>query len=204
MRSTRMKVLVLVALLGIWALIFFGWRRSADPPTTRTAPAPTASRAARAPGAPAGTISRLKTDLANLPRAPYPADVQNVFTAPLPPPPPPPPGPAARPGPPPPPVDPFQEEARQFRYIGFLQSGKVSTAFLVQGQEVHTVPVGELVGGRFRVVEVREDFVLLAPPGGGQPIRLSLGGEGAAGARGPTVSGAPGRPGMPGVPGLPQ
>jgi hypothetical protein len=95
-------------------------------------------------------------------------------------------------------VDPFQDEARQLRYVGFLQSGRTSTAFIIQGQEVHTVPVGELVGGRFRVVEVREDYVMLAPPNGGQPIRLSLGGDG-AGAPGPRGPGMPG-PGLPGLP----
>jgi hypothetical protein len=102
--------------------------------------------------------------------------VQNIFS--VPPPPPPPPrqalGPfgAAQPALPPP--DPFQEEAKQLRYVGFLRSGNVLTAFIVQGQEVYTVPVGGMVGGRFRVAEVQEESLLLTSPSGDKQARLEL------------------------------
>lgn len=173
MRSTRTKVLILVGLLAVWALIFTLRRPSQPPVGSQPSPA-----AARTPGAGAGP-PRLRADLLSVPRAPYPSEVQNIFGSP--PPPAPPPavrgvgGPGASPASPaPPPPDPFQEEARQLRYVGFLQAGDAATAFLVRGQEVHTVAVGGLVGGRFRVVEVRDDSVLLASPDGGKEIRLSL------------------------------
>jgi hypothetical protein len=193
MRSTRTKFLVLAALVGVWALIF-GLRRS-DEPVRTSAPPQTGARPARTSTSPSATTPRLKAELVKLPRAPYPSDVQNIFSAPPPPPPPPPqavgpPG-AAQPALPPP--DPFQEEAKQLRYVGFLRSGNVLTAFIVQGQEVHTVPVGGMLGGRFRVAEVQEESVLLASPAGDKQVRLEL--SVAAGA-----AAAPRAPGPPSPP----
>ena len=179
MRSTRTKFLVLAALVGVWALIF-GLRRS-DEPVRTSAPPQTGARPARTSTSPSATTPRLKAELVKLPRAPYPSEVQNIFSAPPPPPPPPPPqavGPpgAAQPALPPP--DPFQEEAKQLRYVGFLRSGNVLTAFIVQGQEVHTVPVGGMLGGRFRVAEVQEESVLLASPAGDKQVSSrALGGR---------------------------
>jgi hypothetical protein len=190
MRSARMKILILVALVGIWALIF-GLHRSDEPGQTMPPPQ-TGARPVRAPAGPSTNIPRLKVELVNLPRAPYPSEVQNIFSVPPPPPPPPPqavapPG-AAQPAVPPP--DPFQEEAKQFRYVGFLRSGGVLTAFIIQGQEVHTVPVGGMLSGRFRVAEVQEESVLLTSPSGDKQARLDLSA---------TTAGAAPRP--PGVPG---
>ena len=184
MRSTRTKILILVGLLGVWALVFIV-RRPAESPV-RSGPTQAGARAARAAGAGSG-IPRLKADLIKVPRAPYPSEVQNIFSSPPPAAPPAkaagPAGPAATP--PAAPPDPFQEEAKQLRYVGFLQAGDTATAFLVRGQEVHTVPVGGLVGGRFRVMEVRDDSVLLASPAGDKEIRLSLTAETGVPPRGP-------------------
>jgi hypothetical protein len=192
MRSARMKILILAALVGIWALIF-GLHRP-DEPVGTSPPPQTGARPVRATAGPSANIPRLKAELANLPRAPYPSEVQNIFSVPPPPPPPPqavgPPGPAQPALPPP---DPFQEEAKQLRYVGFLRSGDVLTAFIVQGQEVHTVPVGGMLGGRFRVAEVQEESVLLASPAGDKQVRLEL--SVAAGA-----AAAPRPPGPPGPP----
>ena len=185
MRSTRTKVLILVGLLAVWAFIVF-LRRPTEPPA-RSGPAQVGPRAARAAGAASG-VPRLKADLIKMPRAPYPSEVQNIFSSPPPPAPPPqaaPPAAGPATPPPAPPPDPFQEEAKQLRYIGFLQAGNAATAFLVRGQEVHTVPVGGLVGGRFRVMEVRDDSVLLASPAGDKEIRLSLASETGAAPRAP-------------------
>jgi len=123
MRSARMKILILAALVGIWALIF-GLHRP-DEPVGTSLPPQTGARPVRTVAGPSANIPRLKAELVNLPRAPYPSEVQNIFSVPPPPPPPPPqvltaPG-ATQPAPPPP--DPFQEEAKQLRYVGFLRSG---------------------------------------------------------------------------------
>ncbi len=192
MRTTRAKVIILAVLLGVWALVFFV-RLPGDQPV-RSGPAPTA---ARTPRTPAGEMPHLKTDLLNVPRPPYPAEVQSIFSSPPPPPPPPPSsavGPGGLPGPAPaPPPDPFQEEAKQLRYVGFLQAGDVSTAFIVRGQEVHTVAVGGLLGERFRVMEVRDDSVILGSPAGDKQVRLSLATEAGASPRAPEIV-TPARP----------
>ena len=76
--------------------------------------------------------------------------------------------------------------------MGFLRDGKAATAFIVQGQEVLTVAVGEVVAGRFQVMEVDEDFVVLASPAGDKQARLPLAGEAAATLRPKTPAGLPG------------
>jgi hypothetical protein len=187
MQSTRVKLLLLGARVALWALILVFRNLGGGAPPRSGSDQPRA-RAARAAAGEA--IPRLKTDLATRPRAPYPAEVHNIFSRPLPPPLP---VQAGGPGgsaaaPPPPPPDPFQEGAKQLRYVGFLQSGDTATAFLVRGQEVHTVPVGGLVGGQFRVVEVRDDSVLLGSPTGDKQVRLSLAGDTGTSLRAPEVA----------------
>jgi hypothetical protein len=175
MRSLRGKVFILVALGLLWAVLFVT-HRPGQPPARATAQA--GSKPARTPAGRSGGLPRLKLEMLALPRAPYPTDEQNIFGTP-PPPPPPRPLEAAQPAspPPPPPPDPFQELVKQFRYVGFLRDGKAATAFIVQGQQVLTVAVGEVVAGRFQVMEVGEDFVVLASPAGDKQARLPLAGE---------------------------
>jgi hypothetical protein len=185
MRSTRAKIVILGALVALWALILVFRNLGSSPPRSGSD-----QPRARAPRAAAGdSIPRVKTDLVAKARSPYPSEVHNIFGSP----PPPPPVQTAGPGgasaaPPPPPPDPFQEGAKQLRYVGFLQSGDTATAFLVRGQEVHTVPVGGLVGGQFRVVEVRDDSVLLGSPTGDKQVRLSLAGDTGTSLRAPEVA----------------
>lgn len=201
MRSARTKLVVLVALLAVWAAIVF-LRQPGEPPV-RTGPAQSDTRAPRA-ATRGGAIPQLRTDLLAVARAPYPADVQNIFSTP--PPAPPPPvnsaGPAmlaAAPAPPPP--DPFQEEAKQFRYVGFLRSGNANTAFIIRGQEVHTVPVGAMLGERYRVAEVQDDGVVLTSPAGDKQVRLSLAADSTMTPRAP---GAPEGMAPPRPPGAPR
>lgn len=194
MQSKRRKVLILGALVAIWALILF-LRQPSEPPA-RSGSAQPAARGTRATTT-GGGIPRLKTELIKAPRTPYPSEVQNIFSSP------PPPLPAQMGGPgmqgmqaappAPPPPDPFQEEAKQLRYVGFLRAGNSATAFIVRGQEVHTVPVGATVGERFRVLEVQDDGVVLASPAGDKQVRLALTGDSTA------VPRAPGAP-PPGAP----
>jgi hypothetical protein len=169
-----MKLTILVILVAVWAGIFFLRQPGEPPPRTGTPQAESRTPRAAARG---GAAPKLRTDLLNVARAPYPADVQNIFSAPLPPPAPP--AQTAGPGilavaPAPPPLDPFQEEAKQLRYVGFLRSGSSNTAFIIRGQEVHTVPVGAMLGERFRVAEVQDDGVVLTSPTGDKQVRLSL------------------------------
>ena len=178
MRSMRGKVIILAALGLLWAVLFV-MHRPGQPPVRATAQA--RIQPARTPAGRSGGLPRLKLETLALPRAPYPTDEQDIFGTPPPPPPPPRPLDAARPAsPPPPPPDPFLELIKQFRYVGFLRDGKAVTAFFVQGQQVLTVAVGEVVAGRFQVTEVGEDFVVLASPTGDKQARLPLAGEAGA------------------------
>jgi hypothetical protein len=187
MRSPKRNLYLLVALLVVWGLVFaFRSPRATEP--RREVRAGTA-RPARAPAAQGGGLPRLKTELLDLPRPAYPPAVQNIFGTPPPPPLPP---QAAVQAPAPPPPDPFQEEGKRLRYVGFLEAGKAKLAFIVQGQEVHTVEVGATFSAQFRVQAITEDAVLLSSPDGEKQIRLPLAPD--AGSRPPARPGAPGRP----------
>jgi hypothetical protein len=190
---TGRQVLLLV-LAGLWTLLLLSPWSSHQPPAVPGA----GSRAARAPLRPEGALPRLprlKRELIDLPQKPYTPPVTNPFGEPPPPPPArpvvvvrpvPPPPPAPRPAPPPaPPPDPFQEAAKQLRFVGFIQAGDRMIAMISQGKEVHTVGPGDTVGGRFRVASVTEESVLLASPEGDKQVRLTLqGGTSSGGSAG--------------------
>ena len=181
----KKHLLILVALLGAWGLIFAF--RSPGGPASRREVRAAVARPTRTPAAQGGGLPRLKTGLLELPRPAYPPEVQNIFGTP--PSPPRPPLAAVTP-PAPPPPDPFQEEAKRLRYVGFLDAGNTKLAFVVQGQEVHTVEVGATFSARFRVQAITEDAVLLSSLDGDKQVRLPLVSD--AGSR-PQVT-----PGMPG------
>lgn len=171
MDSQQRKLLILIALLAAWGLLFvFRAPRATPPkPDARGAVAAPARRTA----AQGGGLPRLKRELLDLPPAAYSPEAHNIFgTAP------PTPGPlqaavtAVPAGPPPP--DPFQEEAKRLRYVGFLQAGEKAMAFIVQGPEVHTIEVGGTLLGRFRVQAVTEEAVLLSSVTGDKQVRLPL------------------------------
>lgn len=176
MSSQKRNLIILVVLLGAWGLIFAFRSLSGSPATPQSRGS--AGATPRTPAAQGGGLPRLKRELLHLPPPTYPLEVQNIFG----PPPPvgPPPGPvqaagtAPSPPPPPPPPDPFQEEAKRLRYVGFLQAGEKAMAFIVQGTEVHTVEVGATIAERFRVQTVTEDAVLLSSIGGDKQVRLPL------------------------------
>jgi hypothetical protein len=186
MRSPKRNLYLLIALVGIWGLVFaFRSPRATEP---RREVRAGAERPARVPAAQGGGLPRLKTGLLDLPRPAYPPAVQNIFGTP--PPPPRPPEAALPPALPPP--DPFQEEGKRLRYVGFLDAGKAKMAFIVQGQEVHTVEVGATIGARFRVQAITEDAVLLTSPDEEKQLRLPLASD--AGPRPPVGPGVPRRP----------
>jgi len=183
----KKHLLLLVALLGAWGLIF-AFRSPGGPASQREVRAAVA-RPARTPAAQGGGLPRLKTGLLELPRPAYPPEVQNIFGTP--PPPPRPPQAAVTPAAPPP--DPFQEEAKRLRYVGFLDAGKTKLAFIAQGQEMHTVGAGETFSARFRVQTVTEDAVLLSSLDGDKQVLLPLAAD--AGSRPQVAPGMPGRMG---------
>lgn len=175
MDSRQRKLLILAALFGVWGLLFV----LRAPRTTPPKPAARGVATARRTVAQGAGLPRLKRELLDLPSPAYPAEVHNIFGSP-----PPPPAPveaAVTPVPAgPPPPDPFQEEAKRLRYVGFLQAGEKAMAFIVHGPEVHTVEVGVTLLGRFRVQAVTEDAVLLSSVTGEKQVRLPLSPEAGA------------------------
>ncbi len=178
MRGSSGQLLILVALLGVWALILV-FRQTSVSPAPLASPDRSA-RPARTRAAQPGELPRLKLELLRMPRPAYPHEVQNIFGS-FPPPPAasaaasaPPAGAAPVAAPAPPPPDPFQDEVKGLRYVGFLRDKGRAIAFIVQGQQVYTVEAGGTFLGRFRVQAVQEDAVLLSSLGGETQARLSL------------------------------
>lgn len=179
MDSRKRNLFILIALAGTWGLILVfrsPWGPSAGPEIRATQ-----SKPLRQPAAQGGGLPRLKRELLDVPPPGYPPEVQNIFGTPPPPPPPPLPagaagaagGPAPVPvGPPPP--DPFQEAAKQLRYVGYLEAGQKMMAFIIQGPEVFTVEVGATISERFRIQAITEEAVLLSSPTGDKQARLPL------------------------------
>jgi hypothetical protein len=171
MDSQKRKLLILIALLGAWGLVYAlrsPWGTPARPEVRGSAPA-----SVRTPAAQGGGVPRLKTELLRQPVPAYVPETHNVFGTPPPPPRPSQAAAAAAP-PPPPPPDPFQEEAKRLRYVGFLQQGDRAMAFIVQGPVVHTVELGATLLGRFKVQAVMEDALLLSSLSGDKQVRLPL------------------------------
>jgi hypothetical protein len=180
MDSQKRNLLILAGLLGVWGLIFAfrpPWGTPVRPEARVTTPAHP-----QTPATQGGGLPRLKRELVNLPAPAYPPELQNIFGSPPPPPPPPQAAvdPAALAPPPPPPPDPFQEEAKRLRYVGFLQAGERAVAFIVAGSEVHTVEVGATIKERFRVQAITEDALLLSSVDGDKQVRLPLASDAAA------------------------
>ena len=174
MGSKKTKVLILIGLLVVWGLMY-GFGTTWQSPTTAPAPGPVAAPK-RTPARPGQDLPRLKTELLDVPLPTYVPETQSIFGTP--PPPPPPPRPVAAAPPPavplPPPPDPFQEEAKRLRYVGFLRRPDRSVAFIIQGQTINTLEIGETLAGRFRVQSITEEAVMLTSPNGDKQVRIPL------------------------------
>ncbi len=189
MGSNRTKMLLLVGLLVAWGAIV-GVRHLMAPVPPPLPPASTES--SRKPAAHGSGLPRLKVELLDAPRPPLPAQVQNIFGNVQPPPTKAaqvlaPPVPAA---PPPPPPDPFMEEAKRLKYLGYVeQDGKVH-ALIQQAQDIQLLEVGEVLASRFKVKSANDEQVVLTSPDGTKEVRLTLIADAA-------------RPGLPATPGIP-
>ena len=179
MDPRKRNLIILIALIGAWGLIFAF--RSPWGSLAKSQPRMSVGNAPRTPPAQGGGLPRLKKELLALPHPAYPPEAQNFFGTP------PPPSlsaqqaaAAAAAPPPPPPPDPFQEEAKRLRYVGYLEAGQKLMAFITQGTEVYTVEVGAANSERFRVQAITEEAVLLSSLTGDKQARLPLAPEAAA------------------------
>ncbi|MFI5340467.1 MAG: hypothetical protein ACHQ7N_11590 [Candidatus Methylomirabilales bacterium] len=175
----RRNLIILIALMGAWGLIFAF--RAPWGSSTKSQPRASVGTAPRTPPAQGGGLPRLKKELLALPHSAYPPEAQNFFGTPAPPP------PsaqqiaaAAAAAAPPPPPDPFQEEAKRLRFVGFVEDGNKAMAFIIRGSEIFTVAVGSTFLERFRVQALTEDAVLLSSVSGDNQVRLPLAADAAA------------------------
>ncbi len=180
MDSRKRNLLILLTLFGIWGLIF-AFRSPWGGPV-KSQPRASVGTSLRTPPAQGGGLPRLKKELLVLPHPAYPPEAHNLFGTP----PPPPPSPqqiaaAAAAAPQPPPPDPFQEESKRLRFVGFVEDGDKAMAFITRGPEIFTVEVGSTFLERFRVQAVTEDAVLLSSVSGDKQVRLPLVEEAASG-----------------------
>lgn len=174
--STRNKLIVLAALLGLWAVIALGRSPSPAPPHEAAGSANAKDRRGVSIKIKGETLPRLKLELFAATDKPYIPPQVNLFPVPAPPPEPPVAAaqPAVAPPPSPPPPDPFLEAAKQLRFVGFLKSDRGTAAIVTQGTQLYIASRGDSVAERFRVVSVHEDTVTLASPEGDKQVRLAL------------------------------
>jgi hypothetical protein len=113
-------------------------------------------------------MPRLKLARIERVRPPYEPESRNIFASiepslPL---------PSALSAPPPP--DPFLEEAKRLRFLGFATAEGKMMAFVAYGGELLVVPETEVIGSQLRIKEVKEDGILVTSLDGKREIRLGL------------------------------
>ena len=119
-------------------------------------------------------MPRLKLARIERVRSPYEPESRNIFASiePSPPAPSALAAPSALPAPPPP--DPFLEEAKRLRFLGFATAEGKMMAFVAYGGELLVVPETEVIGSQLRIKEVKEDGILVTSLDGKKEIRLGL------------------------------
>jgi hypothetical protein len=173
MRGNRRKIFLLCGLVIVWAaILFIRWRPTEAPHRALPATAPPAKT--RVPAPKLIEVPRLKLEFLERTRHPFESKFHNIFASidqpALPP---------TLPGKPeafapPPPPDPFLEEAKRLRLLGFAKADGQVTAFLAYGAEIFLAPEAGMVADRFRIKEVLEDAVIVSSPDGAKEVRVNL------------------------------
>jgi hypothetical protein len=182
--TERKKLIALVCLVALWiGLILVQRHRGQDDdgPSSRASVlggSATPATAVRTGLKEHTTMPRLKLVRLERVRPPYEPEVRNIFgsiepSAAVPAVPAVPPVLAISPTLPPPP-DPFFEEAKRLRFLGYAEAEGKTMAFVADGSEVSIVPEKEVIRGQFLVKEIREDAVLVTSLDGIKEVRLAL------------------------------
>jgi hypothetical protein len=181
----KRKLLVLLCLVVFWiALIFVQRHRGeTDWPIRGGAALPALSTqregsaaAPRRQTKERGEMPRLKLARVERVRPPYEPETRNIFASielsPV---------PSALASPSvlsapsaPPPLDPFVEETKRLRFLGFATAEGKNMAFVTYGSELLVVPETEVIGSQLRVKEVKDDGMLVTSLDGKKQIRLGL------------------------------
>ena len=176
----KRKLIVLFCLVAFWiALILVQRHRAqADRPIQGAAALPATTTQREGPMAAPRRQMKERTEMPRLKlarieriRPPYEPEVRNIFasieaSSPFP-------SALAAPSAPPPP-DPFLEEAKRLRFLGFATAEGKVMAFVAYGGELLVVPEREVIGSKLRIKEVKEDGILVTSLDGKNEIRLGL------------------------------
>ena len=120
-------------------------------------------------------IPRLKLSLAERVRPPFEPEARNIFALIEP--------SSALPAKPqvvttpsiPPPLDPFVEEAKKVRFLGYAEADGKAMAFVVYQDEALVVPEAGSFGRLFQVKKVKEDVLILSSTDGTKEVQVKLG-----------------------------
>ena len=120
-------------------------------------------------------IPRLKLSLAERVRPPFEPEARNIFALIEP--------SSALPAKPqvvttpsiPPPLDPFIEEAKKVRFLGYAEADGKAMAFVVYQDEALVVPEAGSFGRLFQVKKVKEDVLILSSTDGTKEVQVKLG-----------------------------
>jgi hypothetical protein len=177
------KLIALFCLVALWIIIILVQRHrgEADRPIQEAAALPATPTQREGPMAAPhrqtkerGEMPRLKLARIERVRPPYEPEARNIFAS-------------IEPSPhllsalaapsalaTPPPPDPFLEEARQLRFLGFATAEGKMMAFVAYGGELLVVPETEVIGNKLRIKQVKEDAILVTSIDGKREIRLGL------------------------------
>lgn len=184
MTKDRKKWIVLGCLVILWVALILVQRSqvrisrptrvstvSRSTPTRRGGPAPRPQKQARE----RSKIPRLKLSLAERVRPPFEPEARNIFALIEP--------SSALPAKPrvvttpsiPPPPDPFVEEAKKVRFLGYAEADGKAMAFVVYQDETLVVPEAGSFGRLFQVKKVKEDVLILSSTDGTKEVQVKLG-----------------------------
>lgn len=183
MTGERKKWIVLGCLLVLWLALIVMQRSQVGGarPTIVSSPrnAGDVRRAASTPrvhrqGKRRAEIPRLELSQLERARPAFEPETRNIFALIEPSPAFPPTSQVATTPPVPPPPDPFVEESRKIRFLGFAEADGRTTAFVSYDGEVLVVAQTEVFGGLFQVRKVDEDTLILNSTDGTKEVRLEM------------------------------
>jgi hypothetical protein len=179
MERKRQRELALAA-VAVLAIAFAGYRvRSMSSAPDQSNPSSQRSATVPAPGpqVPQKDLSQIDLSALNAPKAPPQTIVRDPFRFRQRPPPPPPPGPVRPPAPQQTgPLEPPPPPHISLKFIGTLESQKPGrVAILSDGRGVYYGHVGEIIEGRYRILQIGVESIELAylDGRGRQTIRLT-------------------------------
>ncbi len=184
MTRDRKKWIVLACLVILWVALILVRRSqvrisrptrvssvSRGTPARRGGPASRLQKQARE----RSKIPRLKLSLAERVRPPFEPEARNIFALIE--------SSSALPAKPqvvttpsiPPPPDPFVEEAKKVRFLGYAEADGKAMAFVVYQDEALVVPEAGSFGRLFQVKKVKEDVLILSSTDGTKEVQVKLG-----------------------------